>query len=132
MRPMSSRSIALWRRARSAAGSHPTVPVRADRMRGVRGGGECGMSEHEAPRAARPEFPEFDRRFFESREDFTLIGSGALGGKAQGLARIKRMLDEEWRPGEHPDCEGNIPRLAVLATDSFDRFIDEKGLWGGA
>lgn len=87
------------------------------------------MSEHEAPRAARPEFPEFDRRFFESREDFTLIGSGALGGKAQGLARIKRMLDEEWRPGEHPDCEGNIPRLAVLATDSFDRFMNENALW---
>src|SRR4030067_1341346 len=116
MRPMSSRSIALWRRARSAAGSDPTVPVRADRMRGVRRGGECGMSEHEAPRATRPEFPEFDRRFFESREDFTPIGSGALGGKAQGLARIKRMPDEEGGAREDPEWGGNTPRPRGVAA----------------
>jgi hypothetical protein len=87
------------------------------------------MTEHEATRAASPEFPEFDRRFFESREDFTLIGSGALGGKALGLARVKRMLEAEWRPVEHPDLEVGIPRLTVLATDSFDRFMDENQLW---
>ncbi|HEX7077856.1 MAG TPA: PEP/pyruvate-binding domain-containing protein [Candidatus Eisenbacteria bacterium] len=73
-------------------------------------------------------FPEFDRRFFESHEDFTLIGSGGLGGKAQGLARVKRMLETSWSPERHPEFEVGIPRLTVLATDVFDRFLDENAL----
>ena len=72
--------------------------------------------------------PDFDRRFFESREDFTLIGSGALGGKALGLARVKRMLEDAWSPEGHPGFEVSIPRLTVIGTDVFDRFLDENGL----
>lgn len=72
--------------------------------------------------------PEFDRRFFESREDFTLIGSGALGGKALGLARIKRMLETSWRPERHPGFEVRIPRLTVIGTDVFVRFLEENAL----
>lgn len=79
--------------------------------------------------AGRPEFPEFDRHFLESPEEFTVIGSGELGGKALGLARIKRMLAAEWQPGGYPDFQVGIPRLTVLATDSFDRFMLENGLW---
>lgn len=86
------------------------------------------MSEREDRVRAKPQFPEFDRRFFESREDFSVIGSGSLGGKAMGLARVKQMLDGEWRAREHPGFEVGIPRLAVLATDSFDRFMDENKL----
>jgi len=87
------------------------------------------MSEHENRPPAGSGFPEFDRRFFESREDFTLIGSGSPGGKASGLARVRRMLESAWRPGEHPQFEVSIPRLTVLATDSFARFMAENSLW---
>ncbi|MGE5178305.1 MAG: PEP/pyruvate-binding domain-containing protein [Bacteroidota bacterium] len=76
--------------------------------------------------------PEFDRRFFESHEDFTLIGSGALGGKAEGLARVKRMLASAWRPERHPGFDVTIPRLTVIGTDVFDRFLDENELRGVA
>ncbi|HET9951185.1 MAG TPA: PEP/pyruvate-binding domain-containing protein [Candidatus Eisenbacteria bacterium] len=72
--------------------------------------------------------PAFDRRFFESREDFTVIGGGLLGGKALGLARVKRELELAWRAEEHPDFEVGIPRLTVLATDAFDRFMEENAL----
>lgn len=72
--------------------------------------------------------PEFDRRFFESREDFTLIGTGALGGKALGLARVKRMLETSWRAGRHPGFDVRIPRLTVVGTDVFDQFLDENAL----
>ncbi len=88
------------------------------------------MSRRESHGGVSPAFPEFDRRFFESREDFSVIGSGSLGGKALGLARVKQMLDREWHPGEHPPFEAGIPRLTVLATDAFDRFLDENRLWG--
>ena len=88
------------------------------------------MSTRENRGGVTPAFPEFDRRFFESREDFSVIGSGSLGGKALGLARVKQMLDREWRPGEHGPFEVSIPRLTVLATEAFDRFMDENRLWG--
>lgn len=77
-------------------------------------------------------FPEFDRRFFESREDFSVIGPGAIGGKALGLASIKRMLESAWPAAEHPEVEAGIPRLTVLATGVFDRFMDENALWDTA
>ena len=87
------------------------------------------MSEHAKGGAGGPPFPGFDRRFFESREDFSVIGSGSLGGKALGLASIQRMLEAEWRAADHPDFEVVIPRLTVLATDHFDRFMHENALW---
>jgi hypothetical protein len=77
-------------------------------------------------------FPEFDRKFFESREDFTRIGDGALGGKARGLAEVKRMLETSWRPERNPGFEVGIPRLTVLGTDVFARFMDENALWEAA
>ncbi len=80
-----------------------------------------------APAAAR-HFPQFDREFFSSSEDFTVIGSGSIGGKAQGLAFIKRILAA---PGAWQDVPGftvSIPRLTVLATDLFDLFLDGNKL----
>lgn len=77
-------------------------------------------------------FPAFDRRFFESHEDFTLIGSGALGGKALGLAKVKHMLETSWRPERHPGFDVGIPRLTVIGTDVFDRFLAENSLHGVA
>lgn len=84
---------------------------------------------HEATSGGHPEYPEFDRRFFESLADFSIIGSGEVGGKALGLARIKRMLDATWLPEAHPDFDVRIPRMAVIATDVFDRFVSENALW---
>lgn len=76
-----------------------------------------------------PHYPPFDRRFFESREDFTVIGSGSLGGKAQGLAWIKLVLETEQPARDLPAIEVSIPRLTVVATDCFDRFMEENRLW---
>lgn len=86
------------------------------------------MSERTGGGAVAPKFPDFDRRFFESREDFSVIGSGPLGGKALGLAAVKRMLASAWPAAEHPDFEVGIPRLTVIAADHFDRFMRENDL----
>lgn len=78
----------------------------------------------------RTGLPGFDRRFLESHEDFTVIGTGALGGKAEGLAALKRQLGARWPAAAHPQFEACVPRLTVLATDVFERFMDENALWG--
>ncbi|MBN2561046.1 MAG: hypothetical protein JXQ75_08960 [Phycisphaerae bacterium] len=73
-------------------------------------------------------FHHFDRRFFDSDEDFTLIGSGALGGKAQGLAFVKKTLDRDFAADTFPGIEVGVPRLAVITADHFDRFMQRNDL----
>ncbi len=72
--------------------------------------------------------PRFDRKFLEGQEHFTVIGSGALGGKAQGLLGIRAVLDQQLDTSAFPGICVEIPRLTVLATDLFDDFMAMNGL----
>ena len=74
------------------------------------------------------DLPVFDRHFWDGTFRFTRMGSGALGGKASGLAFIKDFLESEITPREFPDIEVNVPTMAVIATDFFDQFIAENHL----
>lgn len=74
-------------------------------------------------------YPPFDRRFFASDEHFTVIGEGQLGGKALGLATIKRLVAEAVGPGGITGLAVNIPRLTVLATDVFEQFMAQNELY---
>lgn len=70
--------------------------------------------------------PRFDRQFFDSSEEFTVIGDGFLGGKAQGLADIRNVLTTQLDAGAFPGVVITIPRMVVVATDVFDRFLSEN------
>ncbi|MCX5800829.1 MAG: hypothetical protein NTX17_05515 [Candidatus Eisenbacteria bacterium] len=70
----------------------------------------------------------FDRNFFTGKEKFTYIGSGSLGGKAQGLAYMREILETEVAPRFMPDIAVTIPTLAVIGTDFFDVFVKENDL----
>lgn len=74
-------------------------------------------------------YPPFDRKFFESDEDFTVIGTGRLGGKAQGLAAIKRFVAEACPADDFPGVSVGIPRLTVLGTDVFELFMAQNDLY---
>jgi hypothetical protein len=74
-------------------------------------------------------YPAFDRKFLESDENFTVIGGGALGGKATGLSFIKRILAGACPSGTFSDVEISIPRLTVVATDVFAEFMERNGLF---
>jgi hypothetical protein len=70
----------------------------------------------------RGSIPAFDRRFFTSTDLCTRIGTGAVGGKAQGLldarAAIDALdLDPAW------GIEVRIPRMIVVTTSVFDEFM---------
>jgi hypothetical protein len=73
-------------------------------------------------------FPRFERAFFDSTEDFTVIGAGSLGGKARGLAFIQQILSSNADLSPFPNIDVGIPRLTVLSTDAFDAFIKENDL----
>jgi len=70
----------------------------------------------------------FDRDFLGSGERFSRIGGGALGGKAEGLIFIERFLAAASWPEGSPPIEVGIPRMAVIATDLFDAFLDRNDL----
>lgn len=72
---------------------------------------------------------KFDRSFLGSDEDFTIIGSGEIGGKAHGLAAIRRSIAEGFPPDRFPDFAVGIPRSTVIATDCFDVFMKINNLY---
>ena len=70
---------------------------------------------------------DFDPENFDAGS-FCRIGQGSLGGKARGLGFVVSLLSDF----NIADCfEGvqiGVPEAVVLATDTFDRFLDENGL----
>jgi CheY-like chemotaxis protein len=75
---------------------------------------------------------DFDRHTFDTRNRFTRIGSGSLGGKARGLAFVNLLLDEYDVRRRFPEAEIAVPPSVVIATDVFDRFLDDNDLRGFA
>lgn len=51
------------------------------------------------------------------------IGTGELGGKANGLAFFNAMLSAEFDSSKFPDIETSVPPFAVIGTDVFDEFL---------
>jgi hypothetical protein len=86
---------------------------------------EVEMSGHKALVA---ELPLFDRRFWDGAFECTQIGSGLLGGKASGLVSIKDLLAEHIDSASFSEVDINVPTMAVIATDCFDRFISQNRL----
>jgi hypothetical protein len=71
----------------------------------------------------------FNREFFDSKEEFTYIGNGSLGGKAKGLSFIKDIISGNLSEASHPDFFVNIPRLTVITTSVFDSFMKLNNLY---
>ncbi len=71
---------------------------------------------------------DFDRASFDLSSDFYRMGGGSLGGKARGLAFVRRLLAEQGLRDRFAGVEIAVPVTAVLATDVFDRFLDDNEL----
>jgi len=72
--------------------------------------------------------PRFDREFFGAENSFTRIGSGALGGKASGLLRVREEILSKLDPEEFPYIEVAVPTATILTTEVFDSFIERNNL----
>ena len=76
------------------------------------------------------ELPIFDRKFWDGTFRCTQLGSGSLGGKANGLVFIKDLLAKRVDAKSFPDVDVNVPTMAVIAADRFDQFIAQNRLAG--
>jgi CheY-like chemotaxis protein len=75
---------------------------------------------------------DFSRESFDPKNSFARIGSGSLGGKARGLGFINMLINSYNVHDLVPGVEISVPSAAVIATDVFDRFLDENELDGFA
>jgi CheY-like chemotaxis protein len=71
---------------------------------------------------------DFDRTTFDMSGDFYRIRGGSLGGKARGLAFVRRMLGELGLRDHFEGVKIAVPETAVLGTDTFDRFLELNDL----
>lgn len=75
------------------------------------------------------QLPPFDRRFLGGAQTLSRIGTGAIGGKAEGLRRIHHEIVPRIPLDEMPGFEVEVPRMVVVATDVFATFMERNGLW---
>jgi len=71
---------------------------------------------------------DFDRATFDAREGFYRLGGGSLGGKARGLAFVRRLLSEADLAERFPSVRVGVPSCAVIGTDAFDEFFQQGEL----
>jgi hypothetical protein len=57
------------------------------------------------------------------------LGTGELGGKAEGLAFISDILHSELDQEKFPDIKVEIPSMAILCTDVFDSYMEQNQLY---
>jgi len=70
----------------------------------------------------------FGRKFFDAAERFMYIGSGSLGGKAQGIVQFDQIIERLFPDGMFEGIEVSIPSLTVIRTDYFETFIERNHL----
>lgn len=71
---------------------------------------------------------DFDAETFDTSSGFARIGSGSLGGKARGLGFANSLIASFKLADHFEDVRISVPPTVVLATDIFDRFIDDNDL----
>ena len=69
---------------------------------------------------------EFSKESFDPNNSFARIGGGSLGGKARGLGFINTLINGYNIHDRFPGIEIAVPSAVVIATDVFDRFLEEN------
>ncbi len=72
---------------------------------------------------------EFTKETFDPKNSFAKIGYGSLGGKARGLGFINNLISNLELSGKFKGIDIYVPAAVVLATDIYDRFIEENDLF---
>jgi hypothetical protein len=70
----------------------------------------------------------YDRNSRSPDSVIQIIGSGAVGGKAQGLVFLDHLLSTSENISKSPQIQVRIPNLIVLCTDIFDAFLEKNNL----
>ena len=72
---------------------------------------------------------DFDREYFDASVPFfARIGGGSIGGKARGLAFVRRLVGLYGVNRRFEGVQVGVPPAVVIGTDVFDRFLADNDL----
>jgi CheY-like chemotaxis protein len=71
---------------------------------------------------------EFSKESFDPKNSFARMGGGSLGGKARGLGFINTLISNYNIRDKFSEVEISVPSAVVIATDVFDKFLQENNL----
>jgi CheY-like chemotaxis protein len=71
---------------------------------------------------------DFDKNTFNKVSYFARIGGGSIGGKARGLGFFSSLLSNFDIDAYFENVKIFVPTTVVIATDVFDRFMEENNL----
>jgi len=71
---------------------------------------------------------EYVSESFDPKNSFARVGGGSLGGKARGLGFINMLINNFNIQSRFEGIEISVPSAIVIATDVFDKFLDQNGL----
>jgi hypothetical protein len=73
--------------------------------------------------------PEFDPSSFGADKVIARVGTGSIGGKAEGLQLIKNEILPRFDASSFEGVTVGVPKAVVIATDIFSEFMERNGLW---
>jgi hypothetical protein len=73
--------------------------------------------------------PEFEPGSFGSDQPIARVGTGSIGGKAEGLQLIKNEILPRFDASAFEGVTVGVPPAVVIATDTFSEFMERNGLW---
>ncbi|MFO8110665.1 MAG: PEP/pyruvate-binding domain-containing protein [Thermoplasmata archaeon] len=79
-------------------------------------------------KAYRNSILDYHRKNFGPHVKLSRIGTGALGGKARGLAFVSKLLSRYIVPDMLPGLTITVPRTIILSTEVFDKFIKQNSI----
>ncbi|MEA3500102.1 MAG: PEP/pyruvate-binding domain-containing protein, partial [Candidatus Marinimicrobia bacterium] len=65
---------------------------------------------------------------YDPEYKYVRIGDGSLGGKGRGLGFLVTYLKEYDFQSRYPNVNIDIPNFAVVATDIYDKFMEDNNL----
>lgn len=68
-------------------------------------------------------------KFLNAEQKLTYIGSGAIGGKAHGLAGINHIILNDINKGQFAGIDVGIPAMTIIRTDVFNAFMKRNKLF---
>lgn len=78
---------------------------------------------------ARGVIAKFYKENYNEYLSFARMGDGSIGGKARGLAFLDSLVKRNWILDKYPNILISIPHTVVIATDIFDRFMEDNQLY---
>ncbi|MBI2407462.1 MAG: histidine kinase [Gemmatimonadetes bacterium] len=88
----------------------------------------AAIAEYRADQA-QLQVGDFDREYFDASVPFfARIGGGSIGGKARGLAFVRRLVGLYGVNRRFEGVRVGVPPAVVIGTDVFDRFLADNDL----